>query len=289
MPESLGEKLRQAREERDITISEVAEQTRISALYLEAIENDDYRTLPGGIFNKGFVKSFAKYVGVDEHEALQDYTRLISSQKPEELESDQKTYRPEVLTDDSSGPSMLPTIIIAAIILGLMTWGILALVNYLQNSESSLANSNIAESNVKTDTNTNTNVNVNANTNTSEAIPSTDEIKLEIKTTAEALALEVTPDGKRSTTTINPSQPLTVEGQESVKISYYKGLADTVELTLNGKKLETPVPPPTYKRNGFEYEINKSNIKEILQNGKISFGETASPDANTNTAANTAR
>ena len=58
---TLGEKLRQAREARGITISEVAEQTRISALYLEAIENNDYRTLPGGIFNKGFVKSFAKY------------------------------------------------------------------------------------------------------------------------------------------------------------------------------------------------------------------------------------
>lgn len=43
---TLGEKLRQAREERGISISEVAEQTRISSLYLEGIEADDYRTLP---------------------------------------------------------------------------------------------------------------------------------------------------------------------------------------------------------------------------------------------------
>ena len=84
MPESLGEKLRQAREERSISISEVAEQTRISALYLEAIENDDYRTLPGGIFNKGFVKSFAKYVGIDEQEALQDYARLSEIQQDDD-------------------------------------------------------------------------------------------------------------------------------------------------------------------------------------------------------------
>ena len=69
---TLGEKLRQAREERGISISEVAEQTRISAHYLESIENDDYRPLPGGIFNKGFVKSYAKFIEIDEQEALQD-------------------------------------------------------------------------------------------------------------------------------------------------------------------------------------------------------------------------
>ncbi len=57
---TLGEKLRQAREARGITLSEVAEQTRIAPLYIESIENDDYRGLPGGIFNKGLVKSFAK-------------------------------------------------------------------------------------------------------------------------------------------------------------------------------------------------------------------------------------
>ena len=50
---TLGEKLRQAREERGISISEVAEQTRISRQYLECIENNDYKILPGGIFNKG--------------------------------------------------------------------------------------------------------------------------------------------------------------------------------------------------------------------------------------------
>src|SRR5438045_1412032 len=98
---TLGEKLRQAREERGISISEVAEQTRISPHYLDSIENDDYRTLPGGIFNKGFVKSYAKYVGIEEQEALQDYSHLTASQQGEGAPSEEpKTYRPEVLTDD---------------------------------------------------------------------------------------------------------------------------------------------------------------------------------------------
>ena len=77
---TLGEKLRQAREERGISISEVAEQTRISPMYLECIESDNYKPLPGGIFNKGFLKSYAKYVGLDEQEVLQEYARLVRCQ-----------------------------------------------------------------------------------------------------------------------------------------------------------------------------------------------------------------
>ena len=100
MAETLGEKLRAAREARGISIRDVAEQTRIAPMYIECIENDNYKPLPGGIFNKGFVKSYARFIGMDEHDALQEYSRLMSqtdtSASPEEFRS----YRPEVLTDD---------------------------------------------------------------------------------------------------------------------------------------------------------------------------------------------
>src|SRR5437870_13740634 len=128
---TLGEKLRQAREERGIPISEVAEQTRISSLYLQSIENDDYKILPGGIFNKGFIKSYAKYVGIDEQEALLDYSRVLAQY--ESGEPDNLTpYKPEVLTDDRSGSSMVPTVILAVVILAVMTGAVLWGVNYLR-------------------------------------------------------------------------------------------------------------------------------------------------------------
>lgn len=279
MSESLGEKLRKAREELGISISEVAEQTRISALYLESIENDDYRTLPGGIFNKGFVKSFAKQVGVDEQEAIQDYSHLIASQEGIDDETGTNSYRPEVLTDNISGPSMLPTIIFAIIILGLGTWGIIALVNYLQNSESQTAINNIANNNIKSeDTNSNTNVGILGD----PAVPSTDEIKVEIKTTAGALAVTTTIDGSNAeTTNINPNLSRSVTAEKSLKISYYKGLADTVQLTINGKKIETPIPQPSNRNNSLQYEINMDNLKQILRDGKIDFGVQNTNNANT--------
>jgi cytoskeleton protein RodZ len=274
MSQTLGEKLRQAREERGISISEVAEQTRISPLYIEAIENDDYSPLPGGIFNKGFVKSFAKFVGVDEEEALQDYSRQLAQQNQGQPEIDQKTYRPEVLTDDRSRSSLLPTIIFAAIILGLMTWGILALVQYVQEQQSQpvAANTNTAN------TNTNANaVNTNTNANASPTIPATNEIKVEFKPLSEPISVEATVDGRRASANITPDAPQTYTGQQSVRLRYYKGFADKVQITVNGKQITPPPAPP--RGNGIEFEINKENIVQILQSGQIGAGA-----ANANTA-----
>ncbi len=286
MPESLGEKLRQAREERDITLSEVAEQTRISPLYIESIENDDYKPLPGGIFNKGFVKSFAKYVGVDEQEALQDYARLIASQEGTDVFEDPKTYRPEVLTDDRSGSSMIPTIVIAIIILGLMTWGVLTLVNYLQNTDfSAAANTEVANTNVLE----NVNSNVNTNTNQQEeALPSTDEIKVKLEAVNNEVSITSTTDGKTSNTLIKPdSASFDIDAENSVRLKYAKSRANFLNLTLNGKKINLPKQPEAANSTIIDFEINKENIKSILQNSAISFDTPT--NGNTNTAGNTSQ
>lgn len=274
MSQTLGEKLRQARDERGISIAEVAEQTRISPHYLELIEQDDYRTLPGGIFNKGFVKSYAKYVGVDEAEALQDYARLISSQT-NESEDELKTYRPEVLTDDNSS-SNFSTIIFAVIILGLMSAGIYYLVNYIQNNPNVLTTSN-TNSNVNTNS-ANANANVStANTNTAAPIPSVSEIKVEFKALTEKVSVEATVDGKKISKEVLPETPEIYTGQQSVKLRYYRGYADKVQLTLNGKQIASPPAPA--KGNGIEFEINKENIVQVLQSGQV-----APPATNANTA-----
>lgn len=283
---TLGEKLRQARESRGITISEVAEQTRISRLYLESIENNDYRTLPGGIFNKGFVKSYAKYVGIDDQEALRDYAQLISDQGEDKIE-ETKTYRPEVLTDDRSTSSMLPTLIFAAIILGLLTWGVISLVNYLNTPKDVAINSNISNSN-KSGSNSNSNSNSNsANSNSSPTMPTSNEIKVEFKAISEPVSLEATIDGKKASSNVTAENPQTFTGQQSVKLRYYKGFADKVQISINGKTI-TPPPAPA-KGNGIEFEINKENVQQIWQSGAITLGAPVAPNANTNVANTTPR
>jgi cytoskeletal protein RodZ len=70
MDESLGRRLRLAREERGLDIRTVAERTCIPSRILSAVENDDFSSLPGGGYSRGVVRYFAKEVGVDESEAL---------------------------------------------------------------------------------------------------------------------------------------------------------------------------------------------------------------------------
>lgn len=276
---TLGEKLRQAREERGISISEVAEQTRISPHYLDSIENDDYRTLPGGIFNKGFVKSYAKYVGIDEQEALQDYSRLIAQQEGV-MDDEPKTYKPEVLTDDRTSGSMIPTIIFAVIILGLMSWGLIALVNYIQNNQT-VANTNTANTNTA-----NINTNISSETPT-PAVPN--EIKVEIKPLVDKINVTSVVDGTKASEDVTQNAPKTYTGQQSVRISYYRGFTpDKIQITVNGKQVTAPEPP--VKGSTTTFEINKENIQQILQSGQFPSGDTAAtPTPTAQTAATPAR
>lgn len=265
---TLGEKLRQAREARGLSISEVAEQTRISAHHLQSIENDDYRTLPGGIFNKGFIKSYAKFVGVDDQEALADYSHLMSQQNIGAEEDDTKTYRPEVLTDESNSTS-LGTLLAAGVILALLAGGVYYFLNYWNAPQTNVVTTNSA---VNQNVNVNTNANVAA-VSTPTPVPVTNEIKVEFTPTVEPISVGFAADGKKlENKTIAANEPLSVTGQESVRISYYRGFTpDKVKLTVNGKQITPPMPP----KGNINFEINKSNVGQILESGK--FPETVAP------------
>ncbi len=68
--ESLGARLKREREQRKITLDEISLSTKIGTRFLLAIEEEQFDQLPGGIFNKGFVRAYARYLGVDEARRL---------------------------------------------------------------------------------------------------------------------------------------------------------------------------------------------------------------------------
>lgn len=70
---SFGETLRRERELRQITLREISEATKINLRYLDALERDDFRHLPGGVFNKGFVRAYAQFIGVDPEAMVTAY------------------------------------------------------------------------------------------------------------------------------------------------------------------------------------------------------------------------
>ena len=79
---AFGERLRREREMRGISLNEIAESTKISRRHLESLENEDFDSLPGGVFNRGFVRAYARFVGINEEQAVADYNAVRSEPEP---------------------------------------------------------------------------------------------------------------------------------------------------------------------------------------------------------------
>ncbi|MEW5806724.1 MAG: helix-turn-helix domain-containing protein [Acidobacteriota bacterium] len=81
---SFGEELRRERELRGITLREIADSTKINIRFLEALENNDFKHLPGEIFNKGFVRAYAAHIGLDPERMVNSYLLELSRQAEKE-------------------------------------------------------------------------------------------------------------------------------------------------------------------------------------------------------------
>lgn len=70
---NFGERLKREREMREVSIEELTKSTRISTRFLAALENEDWDRLPGGVFGHGFVRTIARYLGLDEESLIAEY------------------------------------------------------------------------------------------------------------------------------------------------------------------------------------------------------------------------
>lgn len=133
MAASIGEQLRLAREARGIGLREICDQTRISVHYLEAIEANDYKRLPGGVFNRSFIKAYAKCVGYDEREAIEGYTRYLREHGGESAdEVNTHPVHSKVYTDTPATRSPVLTVVLAILILAILTAAALAALSWFQ-------------------------------------------------------------------------------------------------------------------------------------------------------------
>jgi cytoskeletal protein RodZ len=77
-----GAQLKKIREQRGITLDQISSSTKIGVRFLCALEEEHFEQLPGGIFNKGFVRSYARTIGVDEDQAIADYLAASGEDQP---------------------------------------------------------------------------------------------------------------------------------------------------------------------------------------------------------------
>jgi cytoskeleton protein RodZ len=116
---TFGERLKRERELREVSMEEITAATRIGPRFLAALENEDWEQLPGGVFNRGFVRSVARYLGLDEEAFLAEYDLARNTQ------SQQEPARPEERMP--SPPKWIPFALVAGaivLLLALVTAGI---------------------------------------------------------------------------------------------------------------------------------------------------------------------
>ena len=154
----VGYTLRQERERQNLTIEDIEQGTSIRATYIDAIENGEYDKLPGTVYAKGFIKNYAKFLGMDSDAMTKEFTSdlaEIEAEKAavtaEEINSEKKIEQvPEKKTeperksigysiqDDNRGSSS--KIIVAAVVLIAAVAG--ALWSWLSSPENDVATVN---------------------------------------------------------------------------------------------------------------------------------------------------
>jgi cytoskeleton protein RodZ len=127
--ESFGSRLKRERERRGITLDDISVSTKIGTRMLHALEEDHFDQLPGGIFNRGFVRAYAHHLGLDEEEILAEYLEAsgdtVPGRIPEAAEPDSLVEVRE--EEERAGTDGIPWGWFAGIVLiiaiGVATWG----------------------------------------------------------------------------------------------------------------------------------------------------------------------
>jgi helix-turn-helix protein len=82
MASRIGSDLRRARTRREIDLTEVEAATRIRGRFLRAIEDEEWDVLPGGVYTRGFIRTYASFLGLDGERLAEDYRREVEGGSP---------------------------------------------------------------------------------------------------------------------------------------------------------------------------------------------------------------
>ncbi len=87
---SIGERLKEAREERDLTLNDIRDNTKIRVKYLQALEDEEYDIIPGTVYVKVFIKGYAEEVGLDGSELVREYQEILDEKNRIEKEKQEE-------------------------------------------------------------------------------------------------------------------------------------------------------------------------------------------------------
>ena len=114
-PETFGQRLKKQREEKGLTLEEIANKTRIPVRNLKALETGDEAHLPASVYIKGFLRAYARELGLDEHKLVDEYNSIFG------FETDKFKMRVPVTPKQNS--YKLPVFVIALFLVAILVVG----------------------------------------------------------------------------------------------------------------------------------------------------------------------
>ncbi len=260
---SLGAQLRRAREARNLSLRDISDQTRISRRYLEAIEADDYKNLPGGIFNRSFVKAFAKLAGMNEAEALRAYERTARAQgEPDEVATSRQPSRIYMAGESTRSPFV--TVLLSVLILAVISLGVYAALHWYQRRNQSHATQPPNTSAPLVNTNPPP---VVLPQNASPVVPApvaAQGLNVQIKAKGEPVWLRTRVDAEpKSDGTLGADQIKELTATDSLSLQYSPSKAKVLEITINGRALA--VSSDAKGKLLVEMLITKDDYARLLQ------------------------
>lgn len=245
---SLGAQLRDAREAQGVTLRQISEQTRIQMRYLEAIETDNFEELPGGIFNRSFVKAYARQVSFSEGDAVEAYNRVAREQGAPIDEEMPTSYKPRVYTNGDSSRSPWLNLLFAALIVGIISIGAYALQHwYTRTASGTPVAANVAPTVAPT---------------VAQATPTVNPqvLTVVVKAVRENVWLRVqSDDAAPSQMELKPADAAQeYTPQSRLRFQYAASKATALEVTINGRRAR--VPP-----NSKELVITPDSYEQLLQ------------------------
>lgn len=127
---SFGDTLKRERELRQISLREISEATKINLRYLDALERNDFRHLPGGVFNKGFVRAYAQFIGIDPEAMATAYLQEEQRQQARAQRAGAVEPPPVVVESGRPTGAQVWVLVVVAILLLLLVGAGLTALGY---------------------------------------------------------------------------------------------------------------------------------------------------------------
>ncbi len=284
---TLGEELKEHREAKGLSLTDISEATKIGTRFLKAIEADNFSILPGGIFTRSFIRTYAKQVGMSEDKAIGLYQQqmaaieepaplLIEAEaapipklQPKDSVEEELPRRPVVYLQSSSQTSW-STIIIGLVIALLVFLIIFTVVRRMHQSVSEPPPvAEIAPSSAEAPTTASPSPPPSTSTTPAQPTPQPPppvtaseglHVKLEA-TNGESWLKYVVDDAQPGTQMIlTAGQPLELpSAQNQIYIKF--GNRSAIKVTINNREVTFPTDTPKHK---YEMTVTRDNLQSFF-------------------------